>query len=790
MEEKGVTVPWTPVIAVDIIGSMLTLAIAIVCAGCAWDWNRKKADDIFRDYIFLLTLAFVFFAVSRSFGHLVKQFLIYYDMTPVWKDISPFSGAVSTAAFIVIFAFGLYFQRFQKIHGELEDYKDNLEELVEKRTNELELANRSLKEENTQRRKAEERLRQTSATLENIFNSTSPICITGIDYELMETNEAYRRIWAAPRKDGKPLKCYESRPGKFCHTADCPLEKILQGHEQTICEVPRILPDGTEKIFLQTTKPFRDADGNLAGTVTSFQEITERRRAQDALAAERERLAVTLRSIGDGVITTDIEGRVVMLNKEAEKLCGWKQEEAAGKVLKDVFCITTGEEQGGQCENPVERVLSTGKIMTLPDRTILLSRDGTRRNIADSGAPIRDAESRIIGVVLVFRDVTDRLRMERELQKTQKLESVGILAGGIAHDFNNILAAILGNIDLAIHRLGGKDEKITPLLLDAEKASLRAKGLTQQLLTFARGGSPIRRTVSLEGIIKDSAVFVLRGSNVRCDVQVPEDLWLVEVDPGQMSQVVQNMILNAREVMKEGGTVTISARNYEGRVEELHTTLTRWVEMTIADKGPGMTTAVSEHLFDPYFTTKEKGSGLGLSICHSIISQHKGTIRVASTPGAGTTFTILLPAGSGKGAAQEEQKKEPVVSRKGARILVMDDEEMVRNIASEMLVHLGLAPELVHEGKQAVASYQEAMDQGRKFDLVIMDLTIPGGMGGKDAVREILQLDQNARVIVSSGYSNDPVMSAFETYGFCAAVIKPFQLQELAEAVNTALSTG
>ncbi len=782
------TVPWTPVIAVDIIGSMVTLLIAIACAWCAWDWNRKKPDDIFRDYIFLLTLAFVFFAVSRSFGHLVKQFLIHSDMTPVWKSISPFSGAVNTAAFIVIFAFGVYFQRFQKIHGELEDYKDNLEELVEKRTGELELANRSLQKENTQRRKAEERLRQTSATLENIFNSTSPICITSIDYELMETNEAYRRTWPAPGKDGRPLKCYESRPGKFCHSADCPLELILKGQEQSICEIPRIFSDGTEKIFLQTTRPFRDADGNLAGTVTSFQEITERRRAQDALAAERERLAVTLRSIGDGVITTDIEGRVVMLNKEAEKLCGWKQEEATGKPLQEIFCITTDGDQGEQCGNPVEQILSTGKIMTLPDRTILLARDGTRRNIADSGAPIRDAGSRIIGVVLVFRDVTDRLRMEKELQKTQKLESVGILAGGIAHDFNNILSAILGNIDLAMHRLEGGDEKITSLLLDAEKASLRAKGLTQQLLTFARGGSPIRRTVSLDGIIRDSSVFVLRGSNVRCDVQIPEDLWLVEVDPGQMSQVIQNMILNAREVMEEGGTVTISARNYEGKVEELHTPLTRWVEITIADEGPGMTTAVSEHLFDPYFTTKEKGSGLGLSICHSIISQHRGTIRVASAPGAGTTFTILLPAGVGKSAAPEDQKKEPAVPRPGARILVMDDEEMVRDIASEMLLHLGLEPEPVHEGKQAVARYREAMNQGRKFDLVIMDLTIPGGMGGKEAVQEILKLDPDARVIVSSGYSNDPIMSAFEKYGFCAAVIKPFQLQELAEAVNTALN--
>ena len=220
-------VPWTPVIVVDIIGSLLTLIIAVGCAHCAWEWNRRKREDIFRDYIFLLTLAFVFFAVSRSFGHLVKQFLIITGQTPVWKSIAPFSGAINSATFIVIFAFGLYFQRFQKIHNELEVHKDNLEELVEERTGELQQLNRSLEDENEQRQKAEEGLRQTLSTLENIFNSTSPTCITGIDYELLETNEAYRRIWPDPKKDGKTLKCYESRPGELCHTVNCPLEQIM-----------------------------------------------------------------------------------------------------------------------------------------------------------------------------------------------------------------------------------------------------------------------------------------------------------------------------------------------------------------------------------------------------------------------------------------------------------------------------------------------------------------------------------------------------------------------------------
>ncbi|MDH3329057.1 MAG: PAS domain S-box protein [Desulfobulbaceae bacterium] len=779
------TVSWIPVIAVDIIGSFLTLVIAFACAYLAWDWNRKKREDIFRDYIFLLTLAFVFFAISRSFGHLIKQFLIFADMNHVWQVISPFSGAVNSAAFIIIFAFGIYFQRFRKIHGELEEYKDNLEELVAERTNELEKVNVFLEDENRQRKQAEEGLRQTMTTLENIFNSTSPTCITDVDHKLVEANEAYQAHWPGPTKDGKSIKCFESRPSPICHTDNCPLEKIIMGGDQTTCETTRTSLDGITRVFLQTTKPFKDADGNLAGTVTSFQEITERKRAQEELAAERERLSVTLRSIGDGVITTDIGGKVVLLNKVAEKLCGWQMAEAEGKMLDEIFQIVD-EKNGEPCENPVDQVLTKGHIIALESNAVLLARDGRRINISDSAAPIRDAQSRTIGVVLVFRDVTNQIRLEKELQKNQKLESVGILAGGIAHDFNNILSGVLGNINLAMHRLD-ENNPVTPLLQEAEKASLRAKGLTQQLLTFAKGGSPIRKKVSIDDVVKDSAVFVLRGSNVSCEIDIPDDLWLVEIDPGQMSQVIQNMILNAREAMEGGGAVTISARNREGIIESLDVSQRHWVEITIIDEGPGMGQEVVDRIFDPYFTTKDKGSGLGLSICHSIISQHNGAIQVTSTPVSGTIFTIILPALCKQKVHDQVRVCRKFPYRKGVRILVMDDEKMVRKILREMLSHLGFEPIMVSDGQQAVEQYSRSMQQGNKFDLVIMDLTIPGGMGGREAAQEILKLDPEALVIVSSGYSNDPIMSSFEKYGFCAAVIKPFQLQELSDAIENAM---
>lgn len=772
------TVDWSIVVAVDIIGSFLTLIAAVACASLAWGWRKKRPDDIFRDYMFLLTLAFVFFAVSRAVGHLARHFLLYCDLASVWDRIAPFSGATNSAAFIVIFAFSIYFQRFQRMHLELRDYKDNLEQLVVERTAELE-------KENAQRKATQEELRQVNASLENIFNSASPICITDLAFNLVETNEAYRRIWHDSGQTGKVVKCYDSRPGNHCHTPDCPMAQITQGKEEVVAEAICQTNEGEPLVFLETARPFRDADGKLLGIVASFQEITERIRAQKELASERERLAVTLHSIGDGVITTDVLGRVVMLNKIAEQLCGWSQKEAEGRPLAEVFRIVN-EKTGEQCENPAEKALATGSIVTLVNHTELIAKDGTRCSIADSGAPIRDQESRIIGVVLVFRDVTDKQRLENERSKTQRLESVGLLAGGIAHDFNNILTAILGNIDLAVS-FPDNNPQIVPLLADAKKASLRAKGLTQQLLTFAKGGSPVRKTVSIAEIIKDSVVFILRGSNVRCDLDVPEDLWLLNIDPNQISQVIQNIIINATQAMPEGGTIHLACRNRPA-TKKRGEPQQDVVEISITDSGPGISPDIADKLFDPYFTTREHGSGLGLSICHSIISQHGGTISATSSAGKGATFTILLPVGEKREQPEDDDLAQRLPDQKGMHILVMDDDEMVSEVARAMLRHLGHEATLARDGQEAIRLYKRSMEEGHKFDLTIMDLTIPGGMGGKDAVREIHKLDPEARVIVASGYSNDPIMASFAEHGFCAAIIKPFQMQDLAAGVKNALN--
>jgi len=512
-------------------------------------------------------------------------------------------------------------------------------------------------------------------------------------------------------------------------------------------------------------------------------EIQQREITENLLASEKELLAVTLRSIGDGVITTDIAGSIVFMNKITEALTGWSQEEAIGRPLQEVFHIIY-EQNREVCESPVEKVMQSGQIVGLTNHTLLIGKDGRELIIADSAAPVRDKDSIIVGVVLVFRDMTDQLRTEKELLKIRKLESVGVLAGGIAHDFNNILAAILGNINLALFDADLKD-KTKNLLAEAEKASLRAKDLTQQLLTFAKGGEPVMEASSLEIIIKDSANFVLRGDKVACRFDVPENLWLVEIDKGQISQVIQNIVLNARHAMPEGGIIKVSCENIS-TVEEQHFPLFkkgRFVKICIEDSGIGIPAKVIEKIFDPYFSTKHGGSGLGLAISQSIISKHGGHITVESSPGVGTTFTLYLPA-SMQTKAQDQKSEVYGKASSQAKILIMDDEEMVRTIAKEMLVELGHEVVLSRNGEEAIQLYQEAAKTNKNFDLILMDLTIPGGMGGKKAVQEILAIDSNAKVIVSSGYSNDPIMANFKDYGFCSSIVKPYQLQELSKVIN------
>ncbi len=514
--------------------------------------------------------------------------------------------------------------------------------------------------------------------------------------------------------------------------------------------------------------------------------IDAKKKTEQILAAEQERLAVTLRSIGDGVITTDTEGRVVLINKTAEQITGWVAEEALGRQASEIFNIVH-ERSGKPCKSPVEQIFETGEQLERAAQKLLITRDNRRVSIADSGAPIFDKESKIIGVVLVFRDITNEKKTEQELLKIRKLESVGVLAGGIAHDFNNILSAILGNIELS-SKIVGEEHEISTLLADAISATFRASKLTQQLLTFAKGGEPVKETTALPEIIKESAGFVLHGSNITCTYDCPDDLWFVNIDTGQIGQVIQNLIINARHAMPDGGRIEIKGTNIQdaGNVPLLNGNTGKYIKIAIRDSGIGIQKDLIDKIFDPYFSTKQVGSGLGLAISHSIITKHGGYLTAESTPGKGSVFTIYLPATLDQ-PREKADSESVILPSRSATIMVMDDEEVVKNVTKSQLEFLGHKVILVSDGIEAMATYKKMRGSGEQVDIIIMDLTIPGGMGGQDAAEEILKIDPDARIIVSSGYSTDPVMANYRKYGFRAALTKPIVLDELTKAILSVL---
>ncbi len=515
------------------------------------------------------------------------------------------------------------------------------------------------------------------------------------------------------------------------------------------------------------------------------EEITERRQAELALMAEKERLRVTLHSIGDAVITTDREGHVTLMNPIAETLTGWRETEAVGRPLTQVFCVVN-ETSRETCENPVEAVLALGRTVALANDTKLISRDGTEYLIADSGAPILDTHRTIIGVVLVFRDVTTERRMEAELLKTEKLKSLGVLAGGIAHDFNNFLAGIVGNLSLARLDLptGGPTQE---RLAEMEKAALRAKNLTLQLLTFAKGGEPDKRTIPISDLVREAASFALRGSSIRCRFDLPPELHMAEVDEGQITQVIHNLMINAVQAMPEGGEVGIRGDNVTlDRKNHLTLAPGHYLRLTVQDEGTGIPPEHLRKVFDPYFTTKQKGSGLGLAVAHSIIEKHGGKLNIYSELGIGTTIHIYLPAAQGEAVPPLRSAVE--LFRGTGRILVMDDEDFIRTLAKDMLTALGYTVTTARDGTEAIGRFDEARHAGRPFDAVILDLTIPGGMGGKETIAQLRERDPAVRAIVSSGYSNDPVIANHSRYGFRAAVRKPYLLHEISKALHELLA--
>ncbi len=559
----------------------------------------------------------------------------------------------------------------------------------------------------------------------------------------------------------------------------------------------------------------------LFGMVTSGM-LEKRRRAEKELTKaiikieeEKAKSEAIISAIGDGVSIHDTAFRVLYQNQVHKNLIG----EHIGE-----YCYRAYARSDTVCPGcPAAAAFRDGEIHSL-EKTV--PKDGGARSVEIKASPLRDFAGNIIASIEVVRDITEHKRVEaellwrrgqledlvrertvelittneklqqeiderkiieEELLRAQKLESLGILAGGIAHDFNNFLAAIMGNISLAMLDMNPGDAAYRQLV-NAENASLRARDLTQQLLTFSKGGEPVKTALSLGGLVKEAAGFSLRGSRVRCEISIPAELWLTEADEGQMTQVMNNLLINADHAMPQGGIITVTGENAAlGPNDVLSLNEGNYVKISVHDRGIGIPREHLLKVFDPYFTTKQKGSGLGLATSYSIIKKHNGHITVESELGVGTAFHIYLPASEAPAATRGVEQRKLLVGT--GRILLMDDEKDVRETSGDMLRRLGYEVEFAEDGGQAIALYRTAGESKKPFDAVIMDLTVAGGMGGKEAIQKLRELDPNVRAIVSSGYSKDPVMADYKGHGFSGVVAKPYRIRDLGEVVCRVLNT-
>ena len=554
--------------------------------------------------------------------------------------------------------------------------------------------------------------------------------------------------------------------------------------------------NGQTMFTLVAPRSIYDDGGGYHGCFAVVTDITPRKRAENALREEKERLAVTLRSLGEGVVATDVEGRIMLMNEAAETMTGWSLEDARGEPVENVLHLldetsTSGENRSPApaqadeaAENPIRLALASGVGKALDCHVLDWNRN--RITISLNGAPILDDRGKIAGGVLVFRDVTSERSWEEEEIKGQKLESVGLLAGGIAHDFNNILTVIIGNVSL-VRTLLEDDSRAAVLLQDIEKASTHARYLTQQLLTFSKGGAPLKELVALHEIVPETVGYVLRSAKASVKFDLTPDLWPAEVDIGQICQVFQNLVINASEAMPDGGKILLTGENRTVLTDDsLPLAPGAYVRISVEDQGRGIARENLEKVFDPYFSTKKSGIGLGLATAYSIVKRHGGYIGVDSEPGKGTRFDVYLPARRERPPQERRKYRDRLVQGEG-RILVMDDDRAVRELLRRMLQTLGYEVETVENGREAIEKFRAASLAARPFDAVILDLVVPGGTGGKEAVGEIVKLDPDARVIVSSAYSNDPIMAEYRDHGFVGVAAKPYDIRQLSATLSRAI---
>ncbi|MBI3583755.1 MAG: PAS domain S-box protein [Nitrospinae bacterium] len=519
-----------------------------------------------------------------------------------------------------------------------------------------------------------------------------------------------------------------------------------------------------------------DAIGSQIGN------FIERRRGEENIKIINQELQALIHASPVAIISLNSDKNITIWNRSAERIFGWTKDEVIGKPVPFI-----PEDKRAEFQFYCNRVWN-GEVLA-DIEIVRMRKDGSRIYASLSVAPLFNDKGDVNGLMAAIEDITERKEMEKELRKIHLLESVGILAGGIAHDFNNLLTAILGNISLAKMFLNPKDRAYGRLSV-SESACEQAKELSYRLLTFSKGGEPIRQPTLISKLVKETVDSVLANTNISCECNIPDDLYLVKIDTQQMKQVISHLIKNALEAITDNGLIRVYAKNITiSKKDNLPIEEGDYVRLSVEDNGRGIPEENLPKIFDPYFSTKEmgseKGMGLGLSICYSIIKKHEGFITVESTAGKETTFHVYLPGSrrlSNEGT-DEESKAAGI-----GRILIMDDESFVRDAVGNILKYIGYEVEYSANGDEAVELYKKAKDSGKPFDAVILDLTVPGGMGGEIAIRKLLEINPEVKGIVSSGYADNPVMTDFRKYGFTEAITKPYTFAQMNDIIKRVLN--
>lgn len=537
-------------------------------------------------------------------------------------------------------------------------------------------------------------------------------------------------------------------------------------------EVENRDPNGLSIWQLVTLSQIRGKEGEKAGYLWIAEDISILKAAEQALSSEKERLDITLHSIGDGVIAASSEGEILYMNPKAYDLCGKAAKDAQSGLLDEVYLPLDPRTRASVSDTEWKDTSDNRG----GERRYLLNgpHPGEFRLIEQHISPLPFPD-KTTGIVLVFHDITDMVRKEEESRRLSQLESLGLLAGGIAHDLNNVLTIILSNLVMA-RDIPSIDEDVKKRLLSAENAVYRAKSLSKQFLTFSPGGEPVVEKLQLDSFLRNAPGGYIKGGDIQIIYNIPPDIPPVLADPGQLGVAIHQIARNAVESMEDSGKLCIRCRTVN-KADDLQV-----VVIEIEDTGSGIPPEILPRIFEPYFSTKKEMKGLGLTTAHSIITRHKGTIDIRSTPGRGTCVSISLPVVSDSVNEPEMDKNQ--VQNKGNRVLIMDDEEMILEILTIMLKRLGYIVDVSRDGEEAMDRYKAASRDGFQYALVIMDLIIPGGVGGKEAIRMLREIDSEIPVMVSSGYSNDPVMADYKSFGFTDSLPKPYNLKNLQEKLS------